>query len=131
MKIRTVLVALVALVVVFGIALMILMGRVDGWRPQIQAELQQKLNLPVSIGHLGLRLLPLELTVQDFSIGEAQGFPQERPFATASHVFVSASLFSLSGRKPSSERLDARKAASRIDSQRGRCLEFLVFGQEQ
>ena len=95
MKIRTVLVAVVALVVVLGIAIGVLMGRVDGWRPRIQAELQQKLNRPVSMGHLGLKILPLELKVQDFSIGEAQGFPQDRPFAVASNVFVSASLWSL------------------------------------
>jgi uncharacterized protein involved in outer membrane biogenesis len=95
MKIRTILFALIAVVVVAGIGVGVLMGKVDGWRPRIQAELQDKLNRPVSIGHISLKLLPLELKIDSFSIGEAAGFPQERPFATASTVFVSASLFSL------------------------------------
>ena len=95
MKIRTIVIALAVLVVVIAIALGILTGRADGWRPKIQAELQDRLNRPVSIGHLSLKLIPLELKMEDFMIGEAQGFPQERPFATASTVFVSAGILSL------------------------------------
>ena len=100
MKIRTIVIALASLVVVIAIALGILTGRADGWRPKIQAELQDKLNRPVNIGHLGLKLIPLELKMEGFTIGEAQGFPQDRPFATASTVFVSAGIFSLLSGNP-------------------------------
>jgi uncharacterized protein involved in outer membrane biogenesis len=95
MKIRTLAIALLAAVVVIAAGLAILMGRVDNLRPNIQTELKQKLNRPVSIGHLGLRLLPLEIKVENLSIGEGPSFPQDRPFATASAVFVSASVWSL------------------------------------
>jgi len=71
------------------------MAKVDSHRPKIQAELQEKLNRPVSLGHLSLKLFPLEIKVEGFSIGEAPTFPQGRPFATADAVFVSASLWSL------------------------------------
>ena len=70
-------------------------GNVDSFRPRIQAELQQKLNRPVTIGRLGLKLFPLSIKVVGLSIGESPAFPTGRAFATASDVFVSASLFSL------------------------------------
>ncbi len=95
MKIRTILVAVLALVVLMAIAIGVLMGRVDSWRPRIQAELQDKLHRDVGIAHLSLKLLPLEIHVEGLTIGEANGFPQERPFAKANDVFVSAGLFSL------------------------------------
>jgi uncharacterized protein involved in outer membrane biogenesis len=95
MRIRTLLITLVGLFLVIAIAVAAMFGKVDSFRPKIQAELQQKLNRPVTIGHLGLRLLPLEIRVEGFKIGEAANFPQDRPFATADTVFVSAGLFSL------------------------------------
>jgi uncharacterized protein involved in outer membrane biogenesis len=95
MKLRTILIAVLAVVVVLVVAVVILMGKVDNYRPGIQAELQKQLNRPVTLGHLSLKLIPLEIQVDGFSIGEAANFPQDRPFATASTVFVSASLFSL------------------------------------
>src|SRR5450631_325636 len=95
MRTRTLAIAVVAVIVVVLGAFAFLSGTVDRYRPTIQSELQQKLNRQVSIGHLGLKLLPLQIKVDGFSIGEAPSFPQTRPFATASTVFVSASLLSL------------------------------------
>ena len=86
-----VVVIVVAIVAIVGVAF----GNVDSFRPRIQTELQQKLNRPVTIGHLGLKLFPLSIKVEGLSIGESPSFPTGRPFATASDVFVSASLFSL------------------------------------
>ena len=95
MKPRYVVIALIVLVIAaVGIAVLAF-GNVDSFRPRIQAELQQKLNRPVTIGHLGLKLFPLSIKVEGFSIGESPAFPTGRSFATASNVFVSASLFSL------------------------------------
>lgn len=94
---------------VIVIALAILTGRADSWRPKIQAELQDKLNRPASIGHLGLKLLPLELKLEGFTIGEAQGFPQDRPFATASNVFVSVGFWSLLTGSPEVKNLELDK----------------------
>jgi uncharacterized protein involved in outer membrane biogenesis len=95
MKIRTLLIAVLSVVILIAIAVGVLMGKVDSWRPRIQAELQQKLNRPVSIGHLSLKLLPLELKMDGFSIAEASPFPQDRPFAKADSVFVSVSIWSV------------------------------------
>jgi len=95
MKIRTLAVCVAAVVVVAAVAFIVILGQVDTWRPKIQAELQQKLNRPVTLGHLRLKLLPLEIQVDGFSLGEAPPFPQDRPFATASAVYVSAGLWSM------------------------------------
>jgi len=87
--------AVIAAIFAGGIAL--LSGRLDRFRPKIQAELQNKLKRPVTLGHLGLKLFPLAIEVQGFSIAEDAQFARGRPFASARQVFVSAGLFRLLG----------------------------------
>jgi AsmA protein len=92
---RFVVIAVLVVVAVVAIAGFFVAGHVDSYRPRVQAELQQKLNRPVTLGHLGLKLFPLSIRVEGFTIGESPDFPTGHPFATAKEVFVSASLFSL------------------------------------
>src|SRR5882724_8822137 len=99
MKTRLILISVGLAVVVVAAAAFVL-GNVDRYRPQVQAELQKKLNRPVTIGHLGLKLLPLSIKVEGLTIGESPEFPTGKPFATAGEVFVSAGLFSLIRGKP-------------------------------
>ncbi len=72
-----------------------LLHNVDKYRPRVQAEIQKKLDRPVTLGHLGVRLFPLSIRVDGLTIGEAPGFASPQPFATAKEVYVSASLISL------------------------------------
>jgi uncharacterized protein involved in outer membrane biogenesis len=95
MKARYLLIALVVVVLLVGGGLAVLSANVDRFRPKIQSELQTKLNRPVSIGHLGLRIFPLSIRVEGFSIGEDPSYRSAQPFAMASKVYVSAGLFSL------------------------------------
>ena len=95
MKKRSVVIALLALIVVAAIAFFIVAGNVDRYRPRVQAELQDKLKRPVIIGHLGLKLFPLSIRVDGLTIGESSAFPSSRPFASAKEVYANASLFSL------------------------------------
>jgi len=92
---RFVVIAVLVLVAVVAIAGFVIAGNVDSYRPRVQAELQKKLNRPVTIGRLGLKLFPLSIRVEGLTIGESPDFPTGHPFATANEVFVSASLFSL------------------------------------
>src|SRR5690348_5201400 len=85
-------VALVAVVVIAGL---IVAGSVDHYRPRVQAELQSKLNRPVTLGKLGLKLFPLSISVDGLTIGESPAFPTGRPFATASQVFIGVRFLSL------------------------------------
>jgi len=82
------------------ISVAILTSAVDRFRPQIQAELQRKLNRQVSLGHLGLRILPFSIKIDSFSIGEDPAFSTGKPFAQAHEVFLSAGLFSILSGKP-------------------------------
>ena len=95
MKARYLLIALVVVVVIIGGGLAILSANVDSFRPKIQSELQEKLNRPVNISQLGLRVFPLSIRVDGFSIGEDPSYHSPQPFAIASKVYVSAGLFSL------------------------------------
>lgn len=103
MKIRYFVIALVVVVVILGGVLAYVAGNVDSFRPKIQAELQTKLNRPVTLGHLGLRVIPLAIRVDGFSIGDDASFGSARPFATAAKVYVSVGLFSLISGSPTVE----------------------------
>ncbi|MBV9405017.1 MAG: AsmA family protein, partial [Acidobacteriaceae bacterium] len=89
-----IIVPILVLLLVLGVAA-VLLSNVDKYRPQVQAELQKKLNRSVTLGHLGVRLLPLSIRVDGLTIGDAPQFASSRPFATSDQVYVSAGLFSL------------------------------------
>jgi len=103
MKLRTIGIALLAFVALLAIGFAVVAGKIDSFRPKIQAQLQQKLNRQVDIGHLSLRLLPLSIKVESLTIGDDPAFASGRPFAKAGQVFVSAGLFSLIGGNPKVE----------------------------
>lgn len=88
-------VAAVIVVVIIALAIAVSLLDVNKFRPRIQAELQSKLNRPVALGQLHLRLFPLSLRVDGLTIGQAAGWPPQPPFATAKEVYASAGLFSL------------------------------------
>ncbi len=95
MRRRTLIFIPILIVIVVVIAIAVVLGRVDRFRPRVQAELQQKLDRQVTLGHLGLRLFPLSIRVDGLTIAESPEFPAAQPFATAKEVFVSVSLMSL------------------------------------
>src|SRR4051794_41669233 len=94
---RRLIIILAAVVVLVAVVFGILLANVDHYRPRVQAELQKKLNRSVTLGPLGLRLLPLSVTVDGLTIGESPAFSSSRPFATAKKVYISVGLFSLIG----------------------------------
>jgi uncharacterized protein involved in outer membrane biogenesis len=89
-----VVIAIAVVVLIVG-ALAAILLNVDKYRPRVQAELQKKLDRPVTLGHLGVRLLPFSIRVDGLTIGDAPEFGSSRPFATAKEVYVSAGLISL------------------------------------
>jgi len=91
---------LILLGIAAAVVILLLIGIVvflnpDKFRPRIQAELQSKLNRPVTLGQLHLRLFPLSIQVDGFTIAESPAFPSGRPFATGKGIYASASLGSL------------------------------------
>lgn len=101
MKLRFIIISLAAVVVLAGVVgVAVLTSNVDKYRPRVQAELQKKLDRPVTIGHLGLRIFPLSIRVDGLTIGESPSFSSTQPFATAKQVYVSVALLSLIGGNP-------------------------------
>jgi uncharacterized protein involved in outer membrane biogenesis len=95
MRKTLIVVAGVVVVLVLALVAFVTLFNADKYRPQVQAELQKKLNRPVAIGKLGLKLFPLSVDLQDVSIGESPAYSSSQPFATAKNLYVSVGLFSL------------------------------------
>ena len=100
MKLRIIIISLAVLVLAGVAVVAVLSANVDKYRPRVQAELQKKLDRPVTIGHLGLRVFPLSIRVNGLSIGESSSFSSTQPFATANEVYVSVALLSLISGNP-------------------------------
>ncbi len=100
MRIRNIVIVVVALAIVLAIVVGILAGNVDKYRPRVQAELQKKLDRQVTIGHLGLHFFPLSIGADGVTVAEAPAFSSSRPFATAKALYISVGLFSLIGGNP-------------------------------
>jgi AsmA protein len=68
---------------------------VNQFRGPIQTQLQRSLDRPVTLGPLGLSLLPLSIRVPDLRIGESPAFPSPHPFASANELSVRVGLLPL------------------------------------
>ncbi len=91
--------AVIAVIVVIGLIALATID-VNKYRPNIQAQLSKRLNRPVTLGPLSVKLLPFSIRVTDFTIGEPAGFAANVPFAKAAEVSASVGLFSLVGGHP-------------------------------
>ncbi len=100
----------IVVVLLVAIVLGVVLSNVNKYRPRVQAELQNKLDRPVTLGHLGVRLFPLSIRVDGLTIGEAPQFASGRPFATAKEVYVSVGFFSLLTGNPDVKELDLNRA---------------------
>ncbi len=100
MRIRNIVIVAGVLLIIVVVVFAILAGTVDKYRPQVQAELQKKLDRQVTIGHLGLHFFPLSIGADGVTVAEAPAFSSSRPFATAKALYISVGLFSLIGGNP-------------------------------
>src|SRR5262245_38138973 len=107
---RKVLVGLGVIVVIILIAVLTLPRFIDvnHYRPQIEADLEQRLGRQVSLGPITLSLFPLAFRVQSATISEDPDFSTDRPFAEATTLFVSPEFFPLLRREIRISRLELR-----------------------
>src|SRR5215831_3314407 len=68
---------------------------VNHYRPQIEANLRDRLNRNVSLGPMRLSLIPLAFRVDNVRIAEHPGFGTGRPFAQIQTLFVRPRLLPL------------------------------------
>ncbi len=96
----------VVVVLLVAVVLSVVLSNVDKYRPSVQAELQKKLDRPVTLGHLGVRLFPLSIRVDGLTIGESPEFASGQSFATAKEVYISVGFLSLLSGNPDVKELD-------------------------
>ena len=82
-------------VVIAGASILLATLDVNKFRGTIQADLQQQLHRPVTLGDMSLGLFPLSIRVSNVQIGETAAFPTGKPFVTVKEVRVRAELLPL------------------------------------
>ncbi len=104
-------IAIVAVIVVIVLVLAFAPSFVDvnSYRPRIQAELEKRLNRPVTLGQIHLRLLPPSFQVADITIGEDPQFGSSQPFAQAQELDVTAQLMPLLHKEVAISSLELRQ----------------------
>lgn len=100
--------AIVVAAVIVLIVIAVSFFNINKFRPRIQAEMQAKLNRPVTLGELHLHLFPFSIKVDGLTIGEPAAFASAQPFATAKEVYASADLASLLHGEPKIQDLTLR-----------------------
>ncbi|MGH9492117.1 MAG: AsmA family protein [Terriglobales bacterium] len=68
---------------------------VNSYRGRIQAELEQRLHRPVTLGAMELKVLPLAFRVENVAIAEDPAFGPRKNFAEADELYVTAALWPL------------------------------------
>ena len=94
---RKLVIAVVAVVVLFVLAMLLLPHIIDvnQYRGEIQAQLQNRLHRPVQFGAMSLAVFPVRVRVQDVNIGEDPRFQSALPFAQVGEMDISVKLLPL------------------------------------
>jgi len=121
---------LVALVLIAALAIPYLVD-VNRYRDRIQAELQQRLNRPVSLGRMHLRVLPLSFRVENVVIGDDRTFGSPAPFAQADELRVSAELMPLLRGEVEINSLELKRPRIELIRNRQGVWNFATLGQPQ
>ncbi|HWE48452.1 MAG TPA: AsmA family protein, partial [Bryobacteraceae bacterium] len=82
-------------IIIAGVAILFATLDVNQFRGTIQADLQQQLHRPVTLGNMSLGLFPLSIRASNVQIGETAAFPTGRPFVTVKEIRVRAELMPL------------------------------------
>src|SRR5262249_45448593 len=93
-KFLAIIISLFVLLVIAVVALPSLID-INQYHDKIQAELSAKLNRPVSLGRMSLKVFPLRVRVENAVIGEDPSFRSTRAFAQAQALDVSAEVMPL------------------------------------
>jgi AsmA protein len=93
-KFLAIIIVLFVLLIVAVVALPSLI-KINQYHDKIQAELSAKLNRPVSLGRMNLKIFPLRVRVENAVIAEDPSFHSTRAFAQAQALDVSAKLLPL------------------------------------
>jgi uncharacterized protein involved in outer membrane biogenesis len=104
-------IALLIIVVVLVAAALIVPHVIDvnSYHDQIQAQLEKKLERPVSLGRMSLSLFPPSFQVENAIIGEDKSFNTQHAFANAEKLAVSVKLLPLIHKEVEISSLELRR----------------------
>jgi uncharacterized protein involved in outer membrane biogenesis len=91
------------LALVFGAVLLFV--DVNQFRPEVQSSLESRLHRTITLGPMGLKLLPLSIRIQNVAIGDNPSFGSQVPFLQANEMSVRVSLGALLSKKVEVESL--------------------------
>src|ERR1700680_4657533 len=94
---RKILIAALVVVALPLLALAALPFLLNGksFRPALQAQMEQRLHRPVTVGDIQVKTFPLALRISDLLIGQQAGIVSKLPFVEAKEVFVAVDLWPL------------------------------------
>jgi uncharacterized protein involved in outer membrane biogenesis len=128
-KLLIAVVVVVLLVVVLVVALPFLIN-VNQYRGQIQAELQNRLNRPVQLGNMSLSVIPLEVKVDNVTIGDDPTFHSNAPFAQVQQLDVHVGLFPLLAKNIEVSSLTLEKPKIELIRNAAGVWNFATLGQK-
>lgn len=67
----------------------------NSFRPALQAQMEQRLHRPVTVGAIQVKTFPVALQISDLRIGQPAGIVSKLPFVEAKEVFVAVGLWPL------------------------------------
>jgi uncharacterized protein involved in outer membrane biogenesis len=96
-KLQKILIAAAVVVALPLLALAALPFLLNGnnFRPALQAQMEQRLHRPVTIGSIQVKTFPLALRISDLLIGQPAGVVSKLPFVDAKEVSVAVDLLPL------------------------------------
>src|SRR5260370_23843108 len=65
----------------------------NSFRPALQAQIEQRLHRPVTVGGIQGKTFPLALRISDLLIGQPAGGGSKLPFVEAKEAFVAVGLW--------------------------------------
>jgi len=128
---RKILIGVVAVIVVVVVVMLLLPHLIDvnQYRGVIQAQLQNRLNRPVTLGAMDLAVFPLRVQVQNVTIGEEPRYHSTVPFADIGELDISVKLFPLLSKTIAIESLTLKRPKIELIKDQAGVWNFASLGQ--
>jgi uncharacterized protein involved in outer membrane biogenesis len=128
---RKLVIAVVAVAVLLVVVMLVLPHLIDvnQYHDQIQAQLQSRLNRPVTLGAMNLAVFPLRVQVQNVTIGEDPRYRSTVPFAAVEELDISVKLFPLLSKTIAIESLTLKRPKIELIKDQVGVWNFASLGQ--
>src|ERR1019366_6138563 len=128
---RKLVIAIVAVVVLLVVVMLLLPHLIDvnQYHGEIQTQLQNRLNRPVTLGAMNLAVFPLRVQVQNVTIGEDPRYRSTVPFAAVEELDISVKLFPLLSKTIAIESLTLKRPKIELIKDQVGVWNFASLGQ--